>query len=76
MPKNTNLRDPLLVFYTERHAKNSGTDADNWIVSHADGNNEYHIYDKSLTRDQVRSKYTSILKVKIQDVRASRFKNF
>jgi hypothetical protein len=71
-----NSRDPLFIFYTENHARKSGTDADNWIVYHKAGNNEIQIFDKSLTRDQVRSRYASILKTKIQDVRSCKFSNY
>lgn len=69
-------RDPLYIFYTENHAKKSGVKDESWVVTHTNGNGEIQIFDGSLTRDQVRSRYTSILKVKIQDVRASRYKNY
>ena len=71
-----NSRDPIFIFYTENHARKSGTDSDNWIVYHKAGNNEIQIFDKSLTRDQVRSRYASILKTKIQDVRSCKFSNY
>lgn len=73
---STVSRDPLYIFYTENHAKKSGVNDESWVVSHTNGNGEIQIFDGSLTRDQVRSRYTSILKVKIQDVRASRYKNY
>jgi len=69
-------RDPIFIFYTENHARKSGSDSDNWVVRHKDGNNEIQIFDKSLTRDQVRSRYASLLKMKMQDVRSCRFVNF
>lgn len=70
------LREPLFIFYTENEADKSGTDSDNWVVSHKSGNNEIHVFDKTLTRDQVRSKYASTMRVKIQDVRARRYANY
>lgn len=76
-PSSTTIsREPELIFYTDKHARNSGVDSQSWIVSHANGNNEIQVYNKDLTRDQVRSKYASILRVKIQDVRAKRFSNY
>lgn len=69
-------RDPEFIFYTEKHAKNSGVDSKSWVVFHANGNKEIQIYNKDLTRDLVRSRYASIMKVKIQDVRAKRFANY
>lgn len=72
----TNSREPLFIFYTENHVRKSGMDPENWVVFNKDLNNEFHIFDKSLTRDQVRSKYASTLKFKIQDVRACKFSNF
>jgi len=71
-----NQRDPLFVFYTENHAKKSATEPLNWVVYHKNGNNEIHIFAKHLSRDSVRSRYASIMKVKIQDVRASKFQNY
>lgn len=72
----TNLREPLLIFYTENHAHKSSTDPENWVVLHKNGNNEIQIFDKSLTSDLARSRYASILGCKIQDVRCRRFKNY
>jgi len=74
--QSINTREPLFIFYTENEANKSGTSPDNWAVTHKDGNNEIHIFDKSLTRDQVRSRYASIMRVKIQDVRAKKYKNY
>ena len=71
-------REPQYVFYTEKHARDSKLDPKTWMVSYAypSANSEIHAYDASLTRDQVRSRYASILKIKIQDVRAKRLSNF
>ena len=71
-------REPQYIFYTEKHARNSKLDDKTWIVTNAvgSGNGEIHAYDASLTRDQVRSRYASILKIKIQDVRAKRLANY
>lgn len=74
--KAMTIREPELIFYTDKHARNSGVDSQSWIVSHVNGNNEIQVYNKDLNRDQVRSRYASILKVKIQDVRARRFANY
>lgn len=71
-----NLREPLFIFYTVNHAKKSATDPQNWVVYHKNGNNEIQIFDRSLTRDTVRSRYASIMKVKIQDVRSCKFQNY
>lgn len=70
-------REPEHIYYVETHAKNH-TDkfGDTWVVYHTDGNNEIHMYNETLTRDQVRSKYASLLNVKIQDVRSKRLTNF
>lgn len=38
-------------------------------------NTVYHTYDSNLTRDKVRSRYASLLRCKIQDVRAKRSYN-
>ena len=73
----TDSREPECIFYTDGMArKNQNVDADTWVVTHADGNNEIHFYNKGLTRDQVRSRYASALKIKIQKVRACRHANF
>jgi len=69
-------REPLFIFYTENHARKSGSDEQNWVVFHKDDTREIQIFDKALTSDLVRSRYASILKFKIQDVRARRFKNY
>lgn len=75
-PSTTVSRDPLFIFYTENHAKKSGSDPESWVVYLASGNNEIQIFDKNLTRDLVRSRYATILGVKIQDVRSRRFRNY
>jgi hypothetical protein len=75
-PSTTLSRDPLFIFYTENHAKKSGSDEEAWVVYHTSGNNEIQIFDKDLTRDLVRSRYATILNVKIQDVRSRRFRNY
>ena len=74
--KLTDDREPIMIFYTENHARKSATNPQNWIVYHKDGNKEIQIFDKNQTRDKVRSRYSSILKCKIQDVRACKFMNY
>lgn len=79
VPNTTVSREPQFIFYTENHARKSGVDPESWIVLHKDPSfrsGEIHIYDKTLTSDLVRSKFTTILKCKIQDVRAKRFRNY
>lgn len=69
-------RDPLRIHYFESSVDDGIDGAMNWCVFHKDMDSEFHIYDESLTRDQIRSKYASLLNVPIQDVRAKRVKNF
>ena len=52
----------------------SGDDND-WVVNHVDGNNEIHIFSGLLSRDTVRSRYTTLNNVKIQNTRAKRWSN-
>ena len=76
-------REPLYIYYSINMVDpNINTvimddiDDDMWIAYHKDMDEEFHIYDVNLTRDLVRSKYASLLKVKIQDVRACKYSNF
>lgn len=69
-------REPEHIYYIESHARNHQGNDKAWVVSHANGNNEVHIYNENLTRDNVRSKYASMNNCKIQDVRARRLSNF
>lgn len=77
--------EPELVFYIDAHAKkhteNAVLNADKnamekWMVYHVDGDSEFHVYEGIQTRDKVRSRYTSLLKCKIQDVRACKVANY
>ncbi len=47
---------------------------EDWIVYSTD-EKKYSVFDKSLTRDKVRSRFATINKVKIQEVRARRINN-
>lgn len=51
---------------------------DYWVVYKAqmDKKDEYSIFSDTITRDQARSKYSSLNKVKIQDVRCKKIENF
>jgi hypothetical protein len=72
-------REPEFIFYAEKHTRQFAQDASNsdkWIVYSKDRDSEFQVYDSTLTRDQVRSRYTSIMKCKIQDVRACKAVNF
>jgi hypothetical protein len=69
-------RDPLFIYYVENQVKNHNGDDLQWVVFHTDGNNEFHIYNENISRDLVRSKYSSLLKCKNQDVRAKRLCHF
>lgn len=73
------IREPKRVFYTESAVTRemSTIDQDDWIAHGTDRENcEYHVYDKAVTRDQARSKYVSLTKVKIHEVRACKASNF
>lgn len=67
-------RDPKSIFYTENDVTAS-KDMD-WVVFDAEMEDEFHVYDESITRDRIRSRYASLTNIPIQNVRARRFKNF
>lgn len=71
-------REPFFVFYTKSTALASApkVPTNTWVVTTADGNSEIHFYESELTRDLVRSRYTTKTKNKIQNVRACRVTNF
>lgn len=71
-------REPEYIVYTDSDLKSfqDSLSGDKWVVFHKNGDEEYHIYNSELTRDQVRSKYASILGTKIQDVRSRKLSNF
>jgi len=69
-------RDPIRIHYFESAIDDGVDGANNWCVFHKDMSTEFHIYNESLTRDQIRSKYASLVNVPIQDVRAKRVINF
>ena len=69
-------RDPEKIYYLESHAKAHNGQNDQWVVFNANRNSEFHVYNSALTRDNVRSKYASLLSCKIQDVRAKRLVHF
>lgn len=68
-------RDPECIHYSENAMISNTTDTDKW-VGYSPSQSEYQIYDKSLTRDQVRTRYASLLGIQIQKVRACRVKNY
>ena len=70
----TSSRDPKSIFYTE-HNVTASKDMD-WVVFDAEMEDEFHVYDESITRDRIRSRYASLTNIPIQNVRAKRFKNF
>lgn len=78
--ENDNDREPLYIYYISNdvlYERDLNVINNNlWVVYHKDMDEEYHIYNENLTRDLVRSKYASLLKVKIQDVRSCRLINF
>ncbi len=69
-------RDPENIYYLESHAKAHNGQNDQWVVFNANRNSEFHVYNSALTRDNVRSKYASLMSCKIQDVRAKRLVHF
>ena len=69
-------RGPENIYYLESHAKAHNGQNDQWVVFNANRNSEFHIYNSALTRDNVRSKYASLMSCKIQDVRAKRLVHF
>lgn len=70
-------REPQYIFYTEKHARDSKLGINTWMVFDATGSSvEIHAYDENLTRDQVRSRYASLMHLKIQNVRAKRLYNY
>ena len=71
-------REPEYIVYTDNDLKSfqDSLSGDKWVVFHKNENEEYHIYNSELTRDQVRSRYASILGTKIQDVRSRKLSNF
>lgn len=70
-------REPQYIFYTEKHARDSKLNINTWMVFDASGSSvEIHAYDENLTRDQVRSRYASLMHLKIQNVRAKRLYNY
>jgi hypothetical protein len=69
-------RDPTFICYAEEHVRQLDVDKKCWVVSHTDEVKEIQVFDKSHTRDQVRSRYASILGCKIQDVRCRRLENY
>lgn len=68
-------RDPEFVHYTEDAMIKGTTDTDKW-VGYSPNASEYHVYNEALSRDQVRSRYASLLNLPIQQVRACRVKNY
>lgn len=66
--------DPIKIVYfaddVEAH------DDASWVSFHKEMDTEFQIFDKNLTRDNVRNEYAKSLSVPIQDVRAKRVKNF
>jgi hypothetical protein len=73
------VRDPEFIFYAEKHAKSFAQTPGNenkWMVYGTDRSGEIQVYSESLTRDQIRSRYASIIKIKMQDVRSCKAKNF
>jgi len=68
-------RDPEFVHYTENAMITGTTDTDKW-VGYSPKATEYHVYHQDLSRDQVRSRYASLLNIPIQQVRACRVKNY
>jgi hypothetical protein len=69
-------KEPTNIYYTDTHAKNHFSLDGDWVVFHKDGNNEVHIYNEILTRDNVRSQYAKLNHCKIQDVRSKRLTNY
>jgi hypothetical protein len=68
-------RDPEFVHYTEDAMIKGTTDTDKW-VGYSPNASEFHVYNEALSRDQVRSRYASLLNIPIQQVRACRVKNY
>lgn len=69
-------REPMNIYYTDQHAQNHIGKQDEWVVFYKNQNSEIHIYNGTLSRDNVRSKYASLVGKRIQDVRAKRLSNY
>ncbi len=67
------------IMYTTNavyHFRNNNDDKENFWVVNDYGQNEFHIYDESLSRDNVRSMYAKSTNTPFIDVRSRRLKNF
>ena len=74
IPDGNDDRDPKMIYQTEDLALQHN-DPKQWVAFHKDKELEFHIYSESLNSDKVRSRYASLLKVSIADVRARRVAN-
>lgn len=74
-----NLEEPENAAYTidgiEDLLDSNDIDLEDWAVFCTDDNEPYLIFSGTMTRDRVRTRYSSLQKVRIQDVRAKRIKN-
>lgn len=68
MPKSSYMYNELVVLKHYPHQND-------WVVFSTDAKTKYSVFDAGRTRDQVRSKFASLNKVKIQEVRAQRVSN-
>ena len=75
-------REPLKIFYTfsdfEKHkAYHTDYDPKNWVCHQRNTpNTEIHVYNKTVTRDQARSRFASKHKVKSGEVRCATAERF
>jgi len=73
------IDDVAEIMYTTNgvyHFRNNNTDKENFWVVNDYGQNEFHIYDENLSRDNVRSLYAKSTNTPFIDVRSRRLKNF
>ena len=80
IPTNTQEqynREPKQILYVINDVliDNETIDNNDWVVYHKDKDDEFHIYDKNLNRNKVRSKYATILGYHMKDIRSRRYKN-
>jgi hypothetical protein len=77
--KEAKIDEVVEIMYTTNgvyHFRNNNTDKENFWVVNDYGQNEFHIYDENLSRDNVRSLYAKSTNTPFIDVRSRKLKNF
>ena len=72
-----NMPKYQLPFLSAAQILENYQDKQDWVVSKKNMSNvdEYYVFDKGMTRDQVRSRYSSLTKAPFTDVRSCRIEN-